>query len=259
MRIRSTGRPVETMAGAGQAQAAHGRLAGSGLPAAGQPGAGARTGWTGLRGAAGALVLLVVIAAAHAAGTGIVSQLEWVSAPGEVFFPAAGVTVAALLLLPRRLWPLVLAVAFASELAADLLLGETITTAAGSAVAITAGPVVGVALLLAWAGGPPSLGGRRQLFAFVAGPAVIGAGVGALTGAAVIVLMRPHGSFVTLLARWWTSGALGVLIRGRAAAGLADRVRLAHPGPATGWWRPARWQLARGYWPGWPFGSGIRA
>jgi hypothetical protein len=74
-------------------------------------------------------VVFVVIAAVHAAGTGIVSDVSRVSASGEVLFPAAGVTVAALLLLPRRWWPVVLAAAVGSELAADLVLGETVVTA----------------------------------------------------------------------------------------------------------------------------------
>jgi hypothetical protein len=124
-------------------------VSGQSLPrpfAAAAPVAGARTRW---REAAGAVVLFAVIAAVHATGTGIVSDVNRVSASGEVFFPAAGVTVAALLLLPRRWWPVVLAAAFCSELAADLVLGETAVTAAGSAVAGAAGPAAGAAVFLA--------------------------------------------------------------------------------------------------------------
>jgi hypothetical protein len=58
--------------------------------------------------------LFTVIAAVHAAGTGLVSDLNRVSASVEVLFPAAGVTVAALLLLPRRWWLVVLAAGFCS-------------------------------------------------------------------------------------------------------------------------------------------------
>jgi len=173
--------------------------------------AGARTRW---REAAGAVVVFVVIAAVHAAGTGIVSDLNRVSASGEVLFPATGVTVAALLLVPRRWWPVVLAAAFCSELAADLVLGETVVTAVGSAMAGVAGPAAGAGVFGAWAAEPLLLSRRRPLAAFVAGPAVIGAGVAALTGAAAAMFMQPHAAFVTVLARWWTSGALGVLIVG---------------------------------------------
>jgi hypothetical protein len=108
--------------------------------------------WNRWRDAARAAGLFAVIAAVHAAGTGIVSDLNRVSASGEVLFPATGVTVAALLLLARRWWPLVLAAAFCSELAADLVMGEAVVTAAGSAVAVTAGPEVGAGAVLAWAG-----------------------------------------------------------------------------------------------------------
>ena len=73
---------------------------------------------------------------------------------------------------------------------------------------------MGAAIFLAWAGGPLSVSRRRQLAAFVAGPAVAGAGLGALIGAAAAMFTWPHGPFLTMLARWWTSGTLGVLIVG---------------------------------------------
>ena len=187
-----------------------GRLAGA-PPGQARPVTGT---WIRWREAAGAVGLFVVIAAVHAAGTGIVSDLSRVSASGEVLFPAAGVTVAALLLLPRRWWPVVLAAAFGSELAADLVMGEAAVTAAGSAVAGAAGPAAGAGVFGAWAAEPLLLSRRRPLAAFVAGPAVLGAGVAALIGASAALFTWPHGAFVTVLARWWTSGALGVLVVG---------------------------------------------
>ena len=173
-----------------------------------------RIGQWGRREVAGAALLFVVIGAAHAAGTGIVSHVSRVSTSGAVFFPAAGVTVAALLLLPRRLWPVVLAAAFASELAADLMLGEMAATAAGSALAGTAGPAAGAALVLRWAGGPPLMSQRSHLAAFAAGAGVAGAGAGALIGAGAALFTHPHSPFAIMLARWWTGNALGVLIVG---------------------------------------------
>ena len=212
MSIRGAGRLAGMMPGTA-------RPVPAGADGAGLPGrfavacrvAGARTRW---REAAGAVVVFAVIAMVHAAGTGIVSDLNRVSASGEVLFPAAGVTVAALLLLPRRWWPVVLAAAFCSELAADLVLGETAVTSVGSAAASAAGPAVGAGVFLAWAGRPLSLSRRQQLAAFAAGPAMLGPGVAALIGASAALFTWPHGAFVTVLARWWTSGALGVLVVG---------------------------------------------
>ncbi len=233
MSIRGAGRLAGVMPGQDRPLPARADGPGAGLHgpfAAVQP---VMTAWPRWREAAGAVVLFVVIAAVHAAGTGIVSDLSRVSASGEVLFPAAGVTIAALLLLPRRWWPVVLAAAFCSELAADLLMRETAVTAVGSAVAGAAGPAAGAGVLLAWSGGPLSLGRRRPLVAFVVGPAVIGAGVGALIGTAAALFTWPHGPFAAVFARWWTSGALGVLIVG---------------GLLVAWLTEAAWPIRPRYW-----------
>jgi signal transduction histidine kinase len=158
--------------------------------------------------------LFLVVAAAHAAGTVVVYQFNHLTSAGEVFFPAAGVTVAVLLLVPRRWWPVVLAATFASELAADLILGEVTVTAIGSALANTVEPVLGATLVLGVIGCCPQLSRRHDLAAFVLGAAVAGPGLGALIGAAATRFTHPHGPFLTVLARWWTGDALGVMIVG---------------------------------------------
>ena len=158
--------------------------------------------------------LFLAVAAAHAAGTVVVYQFNHLTSAGEVFFPAAGVTVAALLLVRRRWWPVVLVATFASELAADLILGEAAATAAGSALANTAEPVLGATLVLSAVGGCPQLSRRRDLAAFVLGAAAAGPAVGALIGAAATRFTHPHGPFLMVFARWWTGDALGVLIVG---------------------------------------------
>lgn len=211
MSIRGASRPARTEAGQARSTVVGPGI--FGLPAAPGVRRGTRTGGLGRPGVVGAVTLFVGIAALHVAGTGVVSTVDRVSASRVAFFPAAG-TVVAMLLLPRRWWPVVLAAAFCSELTADLAVGETAATAAGSAVAGVAGPTAGAALFLAWAGGPLSLSRRRSLLAFLAGPALAGAGVGALISAAAALFTQPHGAFATVLARWWTSGALGVLIVG---------------------------------------------
>ena len=130
-----------------------------------------------------AAALFAGVAAAHAAGTAVVYQFSHLTSAGEVFFPAAGVTVAALLLVPRRWWPIVLAATFVSELAADLILGEGAVTAIGSALANTAEPLLGAVVVLRTTGGCPRLSHRRDLAAFVLGAAVVGPALGALIGA----------------------------------------------------------------------------
>ena len=175
-----------------------------------------RAGWPGPWTSAGlaAAALILVVVAAHAVGTMVVYQFNHLTSAGEVFFPAAGVTVAVLLLVPRRWWPVVLAATFASELAADLILGEVTVTAIGSALANTAEPALGAALVLAVIGGCPQLSRRHDLAAFVLGAAVAGPALGALIGAAATRFTYPHGPFLTVFARWWTGDALGVLIIG---------------------------------------------
>ena len=118
--------------------------------------------------------------------------------------------------MPRRWWPVVLVATFTSELAADLILGEVAVTAAGSALANTAEPVLGAALVLRAVGGCPQLSRRRDLVAFVLGAAVAGPALGALIGATATRFTHLHGPFLTVFARWWTGDALGVLIVGSA-------------------------------------------
>ena len=177
---------------------------------------------SGLRTATGVLVVFLVVGGMHAAGREI-DQLSGAAAEGGVFFPAAGVTLAALVLLPRRLWLLVLAAAFGGELGVNLGLGVPGAVAADSAAASAVAPLAGAAAVVAWAGGLPMLSRRRHLAAFVGGAVVAGAGLGAVVRALATLVAGQDASFVTVLARWWTSDGLGVLIvGGLVVAWLAD-------------------------------------
>src|SRR3954453_16957203 len=66
------------------------------------------------------VVLFVLVAATYAAGYQLATG--WFSAAGQgaSFFPPAGVTLAALVLVARRQWPIVLAAAAGAELSLDL-------------------------------------------------------------------------------------------------------------------------------------------
>lgn len=155
------------------------------------------------------------IAAAHAAGTAFIVRLDRMTTGGECFFPAAGVTLAALVLLPR--WDFVLAIllaTFTTELVADLIIRETLGTAIGGAFSNTVEPALGAALLLAWLGGPPMLSRRRDLAAFLLVAVISGPLLGALVGAASTRLTPTHNGYWDVVGRWWTGDALGVLVVG---------------------------------------------
>ena len=194
----------------------------SGSPATWPLAAGGRAWSSRFRVAAGVVVVFLVVGGTHAVGREI-SALSGAAAEGGVFFPAAGVTFAALVLLPRRLWPLVLAAAFCGELGVSLGLGVAGAVAVGSAAASAVAPLAGAVAVLAWAGGVPVLSRRRHLAAFAVGAAIAGAGLGAVVRALATLATGQGASFVTVLARWWTSDGLGVLIvGGLLVAWLAD-------------------------------------
>lgn len=233
---RNPGRPPRPVPGQDQPQASP--LAGrSASPAA------RGAGWARLRASnwLGAVALFLAVAAAHTAGMAVVYQFSHLTSAGEVFFPAAGVTVAALLLVPRHWWPVVLAAAFGSELAADVILGEAAGTAIGSALANAAGPALGAVLVLRALGGCPQLSRRRDLTTFVLCAAVVAPVLGALTGAVATRFAHSHGPLLTVFARWWTGHALGGLIVGSLILAWLTR-RLHRCGPGTPCSKAACWR-----------------
>src|SRR5215210_5621072 len=95
----------------------------------------------------GHLLISGLVAAAYAAGAQL--AYSWFGAGVfPVFFPAAGVTVAALVLTPRAAWPLVLAGAGAAEVAVDLAHGTGLPPALGFAAANLVEATAGATLLL---------------------------------------------------------------------------------------------------------------
>jgi integral membrane sensor domain MASE1 len=118
---------------------------------------------------------------------------------GPAFFPAAGVTVAAMLLSRRSLWPVVVAAIVLAEFAVDLRYGVGWAGAAGFAVANSVEPLVGASLVLAWCKGTPDLRRRDHLALFVAGAAVLGPLAGGMIGGLVGSLQD---------GAWWPSAVL---------------------------------------------------
>ncbi len=132
---------------------------------------------------------------------------------GPAFFPPAGVTVAAMLLTRRALWPVIVAAIVVAELAVDLRYGASLGTSAGFALANVVEPLVGASIVRAWCKGVPDLRERGDLARFVAGAMVLGPLAGGVIGGVVTALSSQTSSAIAIL-HWWAGDGVGVLLIG---------------------------------------------
>jgi serine/threonine-protein kinase RsbW len=146
---------------------------------------------------------------------------SWFGADGlsASFFPAAGVTMAALLLTERRQWLVVLAAAGLAELAVDLWHGIDVIPTIGYVVANLVQPVFGAALLRAFVKWP-DLGRANDLGTFLACAVVAGPALGGILGASTVVFLDGGEGWASFAAQWWTGDGLGVLVVGGAILSL---------------------------------------
>ncbi|MGV0991243.1 MAG: SpoIIE family protein phosphatase [Mycobacterium sp.] len=145
------------------------------------------------------------------AGGAVLSWEAFGATVGPAFFPPAGVTVAALLLSRRSLWPVVVAAVLLAEFLVDIDYGDAPAEVIGYAVANAIEPVVGAALVRAWCGGFPDLRQRKDLMLFIAGACVAGPLVGAVIGGWNIAAL--HGVwFPAAVVHWFAGDAIGVLV-----------------------------------------------
>jgi len=162
----------------------------------------------------------VAVLAGLAAGLGLLYALGalvpfWYldrPADGAAFFPPAGLTLAILLLTPRRTWPLWLLVVATAEVTVDLTHEQGVAMALGFALANTLEPLVGAHLLQrgrrGWWSDHRAALRRFVLFAIVVAPLV-----GATVGATSSVLFGGSSTrWWTIAGNWWLGDALGVLI-----------------------------------------------
>lgn len=156
--------------------------------------------------------LFALIAGAYVVG----AELSWHHfSSGLAFgYPPSGVDVAALLLIARRRWPVVIAAIVVSEVAVDLQHQLTIPVALASALANVVEPVTG-ASLVRWfcAGRRPDLGTRLGLGRFLLGAAVLGPVAGGLVGATVSWASE-GGWWPGLVLQWWAGDGIAVLVIG---------------------------------------------
>ena len=160
-----------------------------------------------------------------AVGYGAGSQLAftWFNADGDnaSFFPAAGVGLAALVLLERRLWPLVLATLAVTEIGLDVYHDIDLVGAVGYAIANAAQAFAG-AVLLRRIAAPPSLAKTRDLGAFVACGVVAGPAIGGALGASTFVFLQEGDGWLRFAWEWLVGDGLGALVVAGVALTMAD-------------------------------------
>jgi serine phosphatase RsbU (regulator of sigma subunit)/integral membrane sensor domain MASE1 len=165
--------------------------------------------------------LFAVIAGAYVVG----AELAWHHfGSGLAFgYPPSGVDVAALLLIARRRWPVVIAAIVVCEVGVDLQHHLTIAVALGSALANVVEPVTG-ASSVRWfcAGRQPDLATRQGLGRFLVGAAVLGPVVGGLVGATVSWASK-GGWWPGLVLQWWAGDGIAVLVIGGTVMLWAQR------------------------------------
>jgi serine/threonine-protein kinase RsbW len=176
-------------------------------------------------GPAGDVALFAIVALAYA--TGYALAWKWFSAPGQgaSFFPPAGVTLSALVLVGRRRWPVVLAAAASAELVLDLGRGTSVGGTAGLVLANLAEPLVGATLVL-WLVGRPDLRRKLHLSVFLGGAVIAAPVVGASIAATTFVHVMGGSGWLRFAAEWWAGDGLAVLVVGGAVISLRFGLRL---------------------------------
>jgi serine phosphatase RsbU (regulator of sigma subunit)/integral membrane sensor domain MASE1 len=158
-----------------------------------------------------AATLFAVITAAYVVG----AELAWHHySSGLAFgYPPSGVDVAALILVARRRWPVVITAIAVSETAVDLQHHLTLAVALASALANVVEPVTGASCVRWFCRGRPDLGTRRDLGWFVLGAAILGPLAGGLVGATVSWASK-GGWWPGLVLQWWAGDGIAVLVIG---------------------------------------------
>jgi serine phosphatase RsbU (regulator of sigma subunit)/anti-sigma regulatory factor (Ser/Thr protein kinase) len=151
------------------------------------------------------------VCAAYA--TGSLLAFWWFDAlgVGPSFYPPAGVTLAALVLLPRRDWPAVILGVALAEGSIDLWQGLGALTP-GYVLANTIEPLVGATLIRRRLG-RPDLRRRHDLLVFVLLAVLITPFVGGIIGATNYTLFD-EGGWARFVLHWWIGDGLGVLVVG---------------------------------------------
>ncbi|HPZ93601.1 MAG TPA: SpoIIE family protein phosphatase [Mycobacterium sp.] len=154
--------------------------------------------------------LVILVFAAFAAFTALSWDFRTVGGP-SFFYPAAGVTVSAMILSRRAAWPWIAAAVVAAELLADVHYGTPVRLSLYFAAANVVESVVGAGMVVAVCAGRPDLRRRRDFAVFVAGACLVGPAFGALIGGTAACFAYGQ-SWLGEVAGWWAGDALSILV-----------------------------------------------
>ena len=157
------------------------------------------------------LMWAAVVGGLYAIGAYLTVHYLAASGSGASFFPPAGLTLAALVLVPRRTWPVFLLAIGIAEFSLDMWSFHLPTSMAiGFTAANTIEPLVGASLTRfaasRWRQTPRSVVLQYFLYAVLAGP-FVGGVIGGFTASTF-----GHGTFLHNTGEWWLGDALGVLV-----------------------------------------------
>ncbi len=159
--------------------------------------------------------LPLVVAVGYALGSYVSFIFFNASTAGAVFFPPAGITLAALVSADRRQWPALLATVVVAELLVDLSQGQELRYVWGFVLANTAEPLVGAWLLSRHGRSKLSVAIRRlPVGSFLIGPVMTAPLVGAAFGTATVVWGQSKGTWGSVFGPFWAGDALAVLTVG---------------------------------------------
>ena len=151
-----------------------------------------------------------VVGLCYAAGAELAWGIFGAGTIGLAFFPPAGVTLAAMVLLPRRSWPVVVAAIVLAEITVDLRHGLSFGTAMGWALANSVEPFVGASLFRGLQRSSKPMSHRLGLLRFsLAG--VIGGPLVASVIAGTVRAGTSNTSWFSAALHFWVGDGLGVL------------------------------------------------
>ncbi|MEZ5410107.1 MAG: SpoIIE family protein phosphatase [Acidimicrobiales bacterium] len=167
-------------------------------------------------------MIFLVVAVAYAATADLTWRLLGADNLGLAFFPPAGVTLAALVLSPRRRWWEVVAAVLVAETGVDLAHGLGLGPALGYAAANAIEPLVGAFVLARLGRGRPlDLERFPGVLRFLVAAVGIGPAVGAALGSAVRRAAEGT-AWLPAAMHWWAGDGLAVLAVGTAILMLGD-------------------------------------